>query len=194
MNEHGQCDQDALAERRGSRRWRCPSRAPSGHMRCMRRHIRRALVGTSLLLCVVTVLLWGRSYFSADLLELHRRGDARGRAYDDFRGAASSGGSIGAGYVRIAHPNRPSFTAGWMLAAARPEDAWWPRRFNVLGFCYWNVTLPANQKNGEVHAAGFGVPHALVAALFAIPPALAARHHLLARRHPPDWAALPREA
>src|SRR5439155_9702345 len=87
----------------------------------------------------------------------------------------SSGGSIGAGYVRIAHPNRPSFTAGWAVAAARPDEAWWPRRFDVLGFSYWNATLPANRKNGDVHAAGFAVPHALVAVLFAVPPALAAR-------------------
>jgi hypothetical protein len=161
----------------------------------MRRHIRRVLVGTSLLLCAGTVLLWGRSYFSADLLELHRRGDAGGRAYDDVRGAVSSGGSIGAGYVRISHPNRPSFTPGWMFAAARPDEAWWPRQFNVLGFSYWNATLPANRKNGEVQAVGFGVPHALVAALLAIAPALAARRHLLARReNPADPAALPCEA
>jgi hypothetical protein len=160
----------------------------------MRRHIRRVLVGTSLLLCAGTVLLWARSYSSQDLLELHRRDDAGGRGYDDVRGAVSSGGSIGGGYVRIAHPNRPSFNAGWMFVAARPDEGWWPRRFNVLGFSYWNVTLPANRKNGEVHAVGFSIPHALVAAMFAIPPALASRRHLLARRHPPDLAALPREA
>jgi hypothetical protein len=81
-----------------------------------------------------------------------------------------------------------------MFATARPDEAWWPRRFNVLGFSYWNATLPANRKNGEVHAVGLGIPHALVAALFAIPPALAARRHLLARRHPPGLAALPGEA
>ena len=155
----------------------------------MRRRIRRVLVGTSLLLCVGTVLLWGRSYFSADQLELHHRRDLRGaaqRAYDDIHGAVSSGGSIGAGYVRIAHPNRPSFTAGWLFAAVRPDDAWWPLRFNVLGFRYWNLTLPASHKNGQVHAAGFAVPHALVAALLAIPPARAARaarRLVLARRH-----------
>jgi len=137
------------------------------------------------------LLLWGRSYFSQDLLELHRRG-GDGRTHDDVRGAASSRGSIGGGYVRISHPNRPSFTAGWMFAAARPDDAWWPRRFNILGFSYWNVTLPANRKNGQVHAVGFAVPHALVAALLAIAPALAARRHVLARReNPPDPAALP---
>ena len=159
----------------------------------MRRHIRRVLVGTSLLLCAGTVLLWGRSYLSQDLLELHRRDDARGRGYDDVRGAVSGGGSIGAGYVRISHPNRPGFTAGWSFAAARADDAWWPRRFNVLGFSYWNVALPANRKNGEVHAVGFAIPHALVAALFAIAPALAVRRHLLGRRRQPDLAALPRE-
>ncbi len=149
----------------------------------MRRHIRRALVGTSLLLCLGTLLLWGRSYFSADLLELHRRGDARETAHDLIRGAASGSGSIGAGYVSIVHPNRPTFTAGWTLASVRPDDAWWPRRFNVLGFSYWNVTLPANRKNGEVHAVGFAVPHALLAALLAIAPALAARRWAIDARH-----------
>ena len=68
-----------------------------------------------------------------------------------------------------------------MFAATRPDEAWWPRRFNVLGFSYWNATLPANRKNGEVHAAGFAVPHAVLAVLFAIPPALAARRHARAR-------------
>jgi hypothetical protein len=160
----------------------------------MRRHIRRVLVGTSLILCVGTLLLWGRSYYSRDLLELHRRGggDARGRAYDDVRGVVSSGGSLGAGYVRISHPNRPSFAAGWVSAASRPDDAWWPRRFNLMGFSYWSVTLPANRKNGGVHATGFAVPHALVAALLAIPPALAARRHVLARReNPPELPLRP---
>jgi hypothetical protein len=129
-----------------------------------------------------TVVLWGRSYFSQDLLELHRRGDARGRAYDDIRGAVSSGGSLGAGYVRISHPNRPGFIAGWSFAAARPDEAWWPLRFDVLGFRYWSVTLPASRKNGEVHATGLAVPHALFAVLLAIPAALAARRYVLARR------------
>ena len=142
-------------------------------------------MGVCVLLCVGTVLLWGRSYFSADLLELHRRGDTRerrGSGHDDIHGFASGSRSIGAGYVTIAHPNRPTFTAGWTLAAGRPEEAWWPLRFDVLGFRYWNLTLPASHKNGEVHAAGFAVPHALVAALLAIGPALAARRYLLATR------------
>ena len=69
--------------------------------------------------------------------------------------------------------------AGGILApSARPDEAWWPRRLDLLGFRYWNTTLPANRKNGQVHAAGFAVPHAVIAALLAIPPALAARRHL----------------
>jgi hypothetical protein len=69
-----------------------------------------------------------------------------------------------------------------MYAATLPDDGPWPLRFDVLGFSYWNVTLPASRKNGQVHAVGFTVPHALLALLLAIPPAIAARRYVTARR------------
>jgi hypothetical protein len=139
------------------------------------------LVGTSLLLCAAALVLWGRSYVSHDLIELHRRGDSGGRAYDDIRGVFSTRGSVGVGYVRIALPGVPGFSDGWKYAAA-PGAMPWPTRFEGPGFSYWNTTLPATPKRGAVWVAGLEAPHALFAALFAVAPAVAARRSWLARR------------
>jgi hypothetical protein len=139
------------------------------------------LVGTSLLLCIATLLLWGRSYFSQDLLERHRRGGSRGWAYDDIRGVVSERGSFGGGYVRIAHPGVPGFADGWRYTAAAPANPW-PLRFTFLGFSYWNRTLPPTRQSGPVSVVGFAVPHGLFAALLALAPAVAARRLWLARR------------
>jgi hypothetical protein len=147
----------------------------------MWRHVRRLLVGTSLLLCAAALVLWGRSYVSSDLVELHRRGDSGGRPYDDIRGVSSTRGSIGAGYVRIDHPGVPGFTGGWKYSAA-PGAMPWPTRFEGLGFSYWNTTLPATPKRGLAWIVGIEVPHALIAALLAVAPAVSARRAWLARR------------
>ena len=147
----------------------------------MRRHFRRLLVGTLFLLCVATLLLWVRSYFSQDLLERHRRGESRGWAYDDIRGVVSERGSIGGGYVRIAHPGVPKFADGWKYTAAAPPNPW-RLRFTCLGFSYWNTTLPPMRQRGSLYTVGFMVPHGLLAAPLAIAPAVAARRWGLARR------------
>jgi hypothetical protein len=147
----------------------------------MRRYFRRLLVGTSLLLCIATLLLWGRSYFSQDLLERHRRGGSRGRAYDDIRGVVSERGSIGGGYVRIGHPGVSGFADGWHYTAAAPANPW-SLRFTFLGFSYWGTTLPPTRQRGPTFTTGFTVPHALFAALLAVAPAVAARRSWLACR------------
>ena len=147
----------------------------------MWRHARRFLVGTSFLFCVGALALWGRSYTSPDLLELHRRGESRGLPYDDIVGACSSHGSIGAGYVRIDHPGVPGFADGWKYALARGAVAW-PARFEGSGFSYWNTTLPPTPQRGLAWVTGVEAPHALIAALFAIAPAVTARRYWLARR------------
>src|SRR5438045_3481426 len=99
----------------------------------MRRHVRRLLVSISLVLCMATLLLWSRSYFAQDVLELHRRGDRRGRAYDDISGVFSQRGSIGCGYVRIGHPGVAGFSDGWQFVTAAGGFSW-PMRFALLGF------------------------------------------------------------
>jgi len=140
------------------------------------------LVGTSLLLCLATLVLWGRSYSSHDLLELHQRGDRRGRAYDDICGAFSARGSIGGGYVRIGHPGLADFAGGWKYAAAAPPTPGWPTRFRLAGFSYWETVLPPRIQTGRVYVVGCSAPHGAVAALLAIAPAIATRRHWLARR------------
>jgi len=152
----------------------------SGNSYRMWRQVRRLLVYVSLLLCIATLLLWGRSYFAQDLLELHRRGDRRGRAYDDISGVVSENGSIGGGYVRIDHPGVAGFSDGWQFVTAAGPNPW-PMRFALLGFGYWNTTLTRGA-TGTVYVVGFTAPHALPAVLLAIGPALAARRAWLARR------------
>jgi hypothetical protein len=147
----------------------------------MRRKLSIFATGLSLLLCVATVALWGRSYFSQDLLEQYRRGDPRDWAYDEIRGAVSERGSIGAGYVRIGGPGVPKFTDRWQYTSAAPANPW-PVRFAFLGFSYWNTTLPPSPQRGPIHVAGFTVPHGLFAAVLALGPAVAARRLWLARR------------
>ena len=134
-----------------------------------------------MLLCIATLLLWGRSYFSHDLFERHRRGDSRGWAYDDILGLVSERGSIGGGYVRVAHPGVPKFTEGWRYTAAAPANPW-PLRFTLLGFSYWNTTLPPTRQWGPALAFGLTVPHGLLAALLAVGPAVTARCSWLSRR------------
>ena len=147
----------------------------------MRRFIKRWLVGTSLLLCIGTLLLWGRSYFTHDFVEQHRRGDLHGRKYDDIRGVFSGGGSIGVGYVRIQHPVMPGFSDEWEFASGGQPTPF-PTRFRLLGFSYCNMTLPGGPQRGPAHLVGFAAPHALFAALLAIGPGIAARRFWLARR------------
>ena len=114
----------------------------------MMRHVRRFLIGTSLLLCMATLVLWGRSYWSMDMLEQRRRGDSRGWAYDDIRGVVSQRGSIGGGYVRMVHPGVPEFAEGWQYAAAAPANPW-RLRLTFLGFEYWKTTLPPMPQRGS---------------------------------------------
>jgi hypothetical protein len=147
----------------------------------MLRTIRRFLTATSLLLCILCALFWARSYIKQDLLEHHRRGDARGQTYDDIRGLCSERGSIGGGYVRITHPGVPDFASRWLYASASPPSMW-PLKFSCLGFRYWNLTLPASSHHGPVHAVGLEVPWALLLALFALAPATTARRLYRARR------------
>ena len=144
------------------------------------RRIRTILTATSLLLCLATSLLWLRSYATQDLLELHRRGDARGRDYDDIHGVFSGGGSVGIGFVHVAHPGVPGFTSGWHAATAQGPIPW-TLRFNLLGFKYWNTIL-TRTSTGPVHVAGITVPHGLFTVLFAIAPLLAFRKRFLLRR------------
>jgi hypothetical protein len=144
-------------------------------------YLRRALIVTSALLCLATLLLWGRSYFAHDMVEAHRRGEARGRAYDDIRGVISERGAIGAGYVRIGHPGVAGFADTWMHTADAPPNPW-PLRFNFLVFSYFNTALPASAKHGPAHAVGFTVPHALIVVLLALWPAHASHRYWRGRR------------
>ena len=151
----------------------------------MARQLRRTLIVTSALLCLATLLLWGRSYVAHDMVEAHRSGEARGRAHDDIRGVISQRGAIGGGYVRIDHPGVPGFADRWMHTANAPPNPW-PLRVSFLGFSYWSTTRPASAKHGPVHAVGVTVPHALLIVLLAIAPTRAALRSWRARRagHP----------
>ena len=147
----------------------------------MLRYLRKSLIVASALFCLATLLLWGRSYVAHDLIEAHRRGDARGVGFDDIRGVISQRGAIGGGSVRIGHPGVPGFSDRWLHSADAPPNPW-PVRFSFLGFSYWNTTFPATGKYGVVRVVGFTVPHAVIAVLFAIAPTLAARRHWRGRR------------
>jgi hypothetical protein len=151
-------------------------------MRRLARHLFTLCSATSLLLCVATCVLWVCSYVRDDGLQQDRYADSTRRKFEDVHFVFSNRGSIGIGYARVDPPGSARFATSWRYThiASNTGLPSWPLRASVLGFHYWNAQLVGWPGPGYV--LGFGVPHALLAGMLAIPPAIVARRVRLARR------------
>ena len=149
------------------------------------RHAKRAILGTSFLLSVGTLLLAGRSCVTMDSVDRYRQDVAGRDTFHDTRGFFSAKGSIGGGYLRLDLPPRIDWPTdrGWRRNTGSATAVTWPHRWSFLGFGYWNHTMPAmGGLRGRMHVVGIKVPHWFIAGVFGAAPAVAARHAWLRRR------------
>jgi hypothetical protein len=143
-----------------------------------------AAVAVSFLLMLATLALWVRSYFRNDSIDRFRREAGGPGSYHDTHGLFSSYGSFGAGYLRMYHPTTQEWpeSAHWRYNVTPAAVLPWQHRWRVLGFGYWNITIPPGPAHNGVHVAGIRIPHWFVALLFGFAPAIWARRSWLERR------------
>jgi len=153
-------------------------------MRTFLRFARRIFVGTSLLLCVATLVLWGRSCRTGDAFNRYRQNVAGPGTYHDTRGVFSTHGTIGAGHLRMLPPHAQDWPAdtGWQWHTTGGVAVAWPHRWSLLGFGYWNAAMPSAPGGGGMRMTGVKIPHWFVAGVFMILPAQWGRRAWLARR------------
>jgi hypothetical protein len=135
-----------------------------------RRRLFTFLTILSLLLCLATVALWGRSYWLRDLLE-RDSGEPTNMQYDDI---SSDGGELRARIIRVTGKTPSGPTNGLLHDALPLHPQLRSIRFPHFGY-YFEST-----GGGSVRALLF--PHWFIAILFAILPAIRLRSILRTRR------------
>jgi 4-amino-4-deoxy-L-arabinose transferase-like glycosyltransferase len=137
----------------------------------MRRRLFNVLSALSLLLCVATAVMWARSYFYWDLVEIGSALDSR--SVQTLRSFQSRRGSLV--YYNTQKPRRAK--AGFPIGIQRDrypaghashDYVFGSGEFNWLGFAYRRHSWKS--PTGRVFELGLAVSHSFVTFLFAAAP------------------------
>ena len=143
----------------------------------------RLVPAASLVLCLGTLYVWGRSYRTMDSLDRYRQHVGGRDTYHDTMGFFSARGAFGVGYLAIDAAAQYEWPADgdWKWMSLPATVGGWPR-VSFLGFGYWNTAVPVTGTAGKIHPVGVQVPYWLPTVLFAIAPTVWAHRARLERR------------